>query len=226
MDARRLLTSAATAAAVTLGGVLAWGEVLHWHASRRELGDATLDSFGSNSAASDSAASDSATPGSQSEAVVVLGYKNAGNTANIINRSRVRAGIRSVDPHARQSILVLCGGPVAGLLPEAAIMADFARICGFTGTIVLETESRSTEENITNAIPLIEDADRIKIVSDSMHAEFGRAFLRRQRPDLAARLVRGEDYRLGESLFIKPIAALIALRSRKRLSPSGRHARR
>ncbi|WP_437583516.1 YdcF family protein [Paramicrobacterium sp. CJ85] len=221
MDARRLLTSAVTAAAVTLGGVLAWGEVLHWRASRRELGDATLDSFGSNSAASDSA-----TPGSQSEAVVVLGYKNAGNTANIINRSRVRAGIRSVDPHTRQSLLVLCGGPVAGLLPEAAIMADFARICGFTGTIVLETESRSTEENIANAIPLIEDADRIKIVSDSMHAEFGRAFLRRQRPDLAARLVRGKDYRLGESLFIKPIAALIALRSRKRLSPSGRHARR
>ncbi|GAB2528990.1 YdcF family protein [Paramicrobacterium agarici] len=196
MRALRVLGIALPLAAA--GSILACAELLHWRASTRQLGDADVRGT--------------------TEAVVVLGYKNRASRANIINRSRVRAGIRSIDPRASRSVLVLCGGPVADSTPEAEIMAHYARQRGYSGPMRLDVESRSTRQNIENAIPLVEDADRIKVVSDSMHAEFGRAFLAERRPDLAARLVRGEDYRLGENLLIKPIAVVIALRNRRRLA--------
>lgn len=50
-------------------------------------------------------------------------------------------------------------------------MAEYARsVLGFCGTLLLEDKSRTTWENITNVIPLLEDADRIKIVSQPAHA--------------------------------------------------------
>lgn len=193
---RRTASIAAGILAAIGAGVLAWGELLHWHASRRGLTDAH--------------------PGTGKHAVVVLGYRNAGTRANLINRGRVRAGIRSIDTRAAESVLVLCGGAVAGDISEAQIMAAEARHQGYTGPILLEARSRTTWENIAFAAPLIENAERIAVVSDSMHAEFAREYLREQRPDLAARLVRGSDYRFGESILIKPIAAVIAIRERRR----------
>jgi hypothetical protein len=103
---------------------------------------------------------------------------------------------------------ILCGGSAGSADAEAAVMGRYAqRSCGYQGQIVLEHESRSTWENIQNAVPLIQDVDRIKIVSHPMHAYKARAYLHRQRPDLAARLVRGDDYRLGEWLVAKPLLA-------------------
>lgn len=96
-------------------------------------------------------------------------------------------------------------------------MASYARARGFTGTIRLDTESATTWENIQNAIPLIEDADSIKIVSNSLHAEKGRVYLWKLRPDLARRLRCGADYRFGEIVLLKPAAALIGLRDMARL---------
>jgi len=184
--------------ATILGGLtcvtLVFGEVTHWRASHRRLGDGKS--------------------AGHAEAIVVLGYKNAGTHANYMNRYRVRAGLRSIDPAARASTLVLCGGVVGGRTPEAELMESYARdALGYTGPTRLDNTSRSTWENIQNAIPLIEDAESIKIVSNSLHAEKGRAYLWRLRPDLADRLARGRDYRLGEMMFIKPIAALIGLRN-------------
>ncbi|WP_233549291.1 YdcF family protein, partial [Clavibacter lycopersici] len=67
--------------------------------------------------------------------------------------------------------LVLCGGSVMGDEPEARILARFARDeLGYAGAVVLEEASTSTRENVANAIPLIEDADTIRIVSDPVHA--------------------------------------------------------
>ncbi len=182
----------------TLAALLTFGEVAHWRASRRRLGDATGTG--------------------RIEAIVVLGYRNRGHRANYMNRYRVRAALRSIDPAAGQSVLVLCGGPVAGDVPEAELMEDFARgTLGYTGPSTLDRTSMSTWENIRNAIPLIETADRIKIVSNSLHAEKGRAYLWTLRPDLASRLVRGADYRPGEIIFVKPVAAALGLRSLRRL---------
>ena len=193
----------ATTSLVLAGAVLAAAEALHWRASRRELGTRR--------------------PVPGTEAVVVLGFRNEGGRANRMSRWRVRAGIRSLDTNASESVLVLCGGAVGGPVPEAELMAAYARERGYSGPIALDTASRTTWENIANAIPLIEDAAVIKIVSNSLHAARARGFLRLQRPDLAARLVRGRDYRLGEQLWLKPVAVVLDLRyeRRARRSPYG-----
>ncbi len=84
---------------------------------------------------------------------------------------------------------------------------------GYQGELALDTTSRSTWENVRNAIPLIEHATRIKVVSHSLHAEKARAYLHQLRPDLAARLVRGKDYRFAEWLLAKPFLAILGKRN-------------
>jgi len=186
-----------------LAGVLAWGEFTNWRASRRELGPGVVHP--------------------RSEAVVVLGFGNKGRRANLVNRYRVRAGIRSID--SVDAVLVVCGGAVAGDEPEADIMARYARDeRGYTGPLLRERESMTTGENIRNAIGMIESAEAITVVSDPLHAQKGRMYLRMLRPDLAARLVRGREYRFGELIWLKPFAAVVGLVGlrRARRAPGGR----
>lgn len=193
----------ASGAAIAAGAVLAWGELEHWRASHRGFDRSAI---GATRAAD------------VREAVVVLGFRNRGTRANYLNRWRVRAGIRSLSADAAHSRLVLCGGPTASALAESMLMAAYARNeLQYTGELATETESKSTWENIRGAIPLIENADRIKIVSNSLHAEKARIYLRRLRPDLAARLVSAQDYRFGELLLLKPVMAVIGLRNLHRV---------
>ena len=185
----------ATGLATAAVAALAWGEWLNWRWSRVLVGDRA----------------------GTSTAVVVLGYRNPRPTANLINRWRVRAGLRSVtdadaDADVGETRVIFSGGENGAGGTEAQLMADYARsVLAFDGTVVLEDRSRTTWENITNVIPLIEEVDRIKIVSQPAHALKARAYLRRQRPDLAAKLVRAEDYRVGEWLLVKPLLALYGL---------------
>lgn len=173
---------------------LAWGEWLNWRWSRALVGSAAAGR-------------------GVSEAVVVLGYRNPRSTVNFINRWRVRAGIRSVAADgAQDTLMVFSGGATGSYAAEAELMADYARsVLGFEGTVLLEDRSTTTWENITNVIPLLEDVDRIKIASQPAHALKARAYLRRQRPDLAERLVRADDYRPGEWMAGKPLLALYGL---------------
>ena len=181
-------------------GLLAWAEIVHWRASWRRLAHDV-----------------GRTP--SSEAVVVLGFKNRGERANYLNRYRVRAGLRSLDPDVSDSVLVLCGGGVGGDVPEAELMARYARtVLGYAGPIRLDSESTTTWENIRNAIPLVEDVDSIKIVSNSLHAEKGRAYLWKLRPDLARRLRRAQEHRFGEIALVKPLAAVIGVMNLARLT--------
>jgi uncharacterized SAM-binding protein YcdF (DUF218 family) len=193
MRCRLLVLIAAFAA------ILVAAEAVHWRASGRRLGPETAR-----------------VP--NSEAVIVLGFTNRGERANYLNRYRVRAGLRSLDPEVRESVLVLCGGGVGGDVPEAQLMARYARNQrGYAGRILLDSESATTWENIQNAIPLIEEMDSIKIVSNSLHAEKGRAYLWKLRPDLARRLRRAREYRFGEIALVKPIAAARGLLNLARL---------
>ena len=183
-------TRVARVAAVLVAGLL-WSEFEHWRSSRRAMGTR---------------------PGRRGtgEAVVVLGFRNRGARANGINRWRVRAALRSRQPGLGPSRLVLSGGPVGGPVPEAELMACYAREeRGYPGVLITEVTSRSTWENVRNAIPYIEDADRIKFVSNSLHAEQARVYLRQLRPDLAERLVPAADYRFGELTLLKPALAAI-----------------
>ncbi|MEU4596577.1 YdcF family protein [Nocardia sp. NPDC023988] len=183
--------------AVAALGAMLWGEWVNWRASRTE---ARPDTGGS-------------------EAVVVLGYRNAGRSANAMNRWRVRAGLRSLDPGASESRLVLCGGACAGPDTEASVLARYARERGYTGELVLEENSRSTWENIAFALPLLKDVDRIKIVSLPTHAAVARRYLAEQSPELATRLVRGRDYRFGEWMPLKPVIALYGVAKNLRRAP-------
>ncbi|GAB3388410.1 hypothetical protein GCM10027568_09380 [Humibacter soli] len=184
---------AALCIGAVVASVLAFGEFTHWRASWRRLGTTPVLN--------------------ERQAVVVLGYRNKGSRANFINRYRVRAGVRSIDASHGESVLVFCGGAVAGIEPEAEVMARYARDeLGFAGAVLLDRASMSTWQNVENAVPLIENATSIAIVSNSPHAERARAYLWRLRPDLAERLTRGDDYRFGEITLVKPFAAILGLR--------------
>ncbi|WP_262060150.1 YdcF family protein [Streptomyces sp. STR69] len=182
--------------------VLAWGEWMNRRWSRTLVGDNEGDA----------------------EAVVVLGYRNPQSTANFINRWRVRAGIRSLtDDSTHDTRVIFSGGTTSGGVSEARLMADYARsVLEFDGTVLLEEESTTTWENVTHVIPLLENVDRIKIASQPAHALKARAYLRRQRPDLAKRLVRADDYRPGEWLIVKPLLALYGLWTLRGLNASER----
>ncbi|GII76260.1 hypothetical protein Sru01_12420 [Sphaerisporangium rufum] len=185
---------------------LAWGEWLNRRWSRALVGDGE----------------------GTREVVVVLGFRNPQATANLVNRWRVRAGLCSIDPgRVHDTRVIFTGGATGEAATEARVMADYAKSAlGFAGNVLLEEESATTWENITNVIPLLEDADRIKIVSQPAHALKARAYLRRQRPDLAGRLVRVDDYRLGEWTIAKPLLALYGLWTLRGLTPDERKVSR
>lgn len=185
------------ALAVVAGGVLLWSELVHRAAHRRGPGQR------------------SAPVGA--EAVVVLGFRNRGLRANAVNRHRMRIALRSVDPAAGSTLLVLCGGAVVGGAPEAVLLARESRRQGYGGSIALDRTSRSTWENIANAVQFIERADTIRIASNPLHAEKARTYLLRQRPDLAARLGPTADHRWGEALWLKPAFAAVGLRKLRAL---------
>ncbi len=131
----------------------------------------------------------------------------------MVNRWRIRAGLRSQRPDLGPSRLVLCGGNLGGTISEAELMADYlSRRHRYRGDLRLETTSHSTWQNIENAIPLIEDVERIKIVSNALHAEKARTYLAHLRPDLAAKLAPGAEYRFGEWTLIKPLLAVVGRR--------------
>ncbi|MBS1672626.1 MAG: YdcF family protein [Actinobacteria bacterium] len=191
---RKPLLLTLTAGPVAAGiAFLLWGEIVSAHASARGL--------------------ERGRPGAR-RAVLVLGYGNRGPRANAVNRYRVRAGLRT--RRSADDVLILSGGAVRGPEPEARILARYAADRGYRGRILTETESRSTEENIRNSLPLLEDAEEIAVVSNALHAERARGLLHAMRPDLAARLVRADDYRFGEIPMIKAIAAAFALLERRR----------
>ena len=159
-------------------------------------------------------------------AVIVPGYRNQQASANGINRWRTRIGLRSVRLGDRSTMLVLSGGAVNGRRSEAELMAEYAvRHLKFDGQVLLEDQSRTSWENVVNVLPLIEHADRIVIASQPAHALKIRAYVRRQRPELAEQLVRGSDYRLGEWAPLKPILALAGLWTLRSLERGERRIR-
>ncbi|MBY8343811.1 YdcF family protein [Streptomyces spinosirectus] len=180
-----------TGLAIAGAMALAWGEWLNWRWSQALVGHSR----------------------GAVDAVVVLGFRNPQATVNVINRWRVRASIRSaIADGAYGTRVIFSGGTTGDGATEAQLMADYAKsVLEFDGTVLLEEQSTTTWENITNVIPLLEDVDRIKIASQPAHALKARAYLRRQRPDLAEKLVRADDYRPGEWLLIKPLLALYGL---------------
>lgn len=199
-------------------GVLAAGEILSARAARAERAQLGDDPAGTGPTGEG--------PRGESETfrevIVVLGYGNPGHRINAVNRWRVDVGLRSRDPRAARSLLVLAGGAVHGEISEAEHMARFARAeRGYSGPLVLEDESVTTWQNVRNVLPLLEDADRIVLASDPLHSVRAEGFLRTLRPDLAARLAPAEGNRLGEQILRKPAFVVMGLEGLRRARRDG-----
>jgi hypothetical protein len=162
--------------------------------------------------------------GGRTEAVIVLGYPpTRRGRLHPVQRWRCEIAVRSRDPE-RSGNVIFTGGDRRSQLPEAEVMAAHAQdVLGLPQTEVrLESDSWSTWEGVAFALPLVEEADVIKIASDPLHAARARSYLRQMRPDLAARLRPAEDYRVLERWWIKAAAVADAWRraARSRL-PGG-----
>jgi hypothetical protein len=123
-------------------------------------------------------------------------------------RWRVEMAKRAYD-RLGADIVVFSGGRHPGLPSEASVMAGSAAAMGIpAATVRAETSAHSTWQNIAFSVPLVEDYRRLAVISDPMHAARGRRDLFAQRPDLAARLVSGGEYRFLERWWLKvPTAA-------------------
>jgi len=75
----------------------------------------------------------------------------------------------------------------------------------------LERTSRTTWENISFALPMVDGYDAIAIASDPMHAARARRYALEQRPDLADRLIFADNYRVLERWWLKVPTAMYEL---------------
>ncbi|MCM3882262.1 YdcF family protein [Frankia sp. R82] len=207
-------------------------EGLHWQASRRLYGDGThvappaqpistqhptgtapsADTAPSpGTGRSDRRGSSCRSDGAQ--VVLVLGFPATRHgRLHPLQRWRTEIGVRSLAP-GEDSRLIFSGGGPPGAPTEAETMAAHARdVLGMPARQILtETAATSTWENVGLTVPWLESARTIAIASDPLHAARGRRYLHRQRPDLAARLVPADDYRLLEHWRLKVPTAVYAV---------------
>jgi len=176
-------------AALALVVPVAVAEFLHWRASK-------------------SGPAKAAAPG-RSCGIVVLGFPSRRDgRLHPIQRWRAEIGVRSL-ASADRGFLVFSGGSSRGGVSEAEIMAAYAAGLGVSaGRIGVESRSRSTWENVSFTLPMLDRYDSIAMASDPMHAARARRYALKQRPDLRGRLVFADNYRLMERWWLKvPTAA-------------------
>lgn len=181
------------AATVFVASAVAVGELVHARAAKQLLGPPQ------------------GTSEVPRDVIVVLGCPNSRDgSANWLQRWRCEIAMRSIDPLVETTVVFTGGVTTDGHTSEAAVMAGYAITeLGLDPAIVrLEEQARSTWQNLELSTPWLEQAQRIVIVSNSLHAKRAREYLRRQRPDLAQRLRPAEDYLFGERWYAKPPLAL------------------
>jgi len=168
---------------------VAASELAHWLASRRPArpGDGGVD------------------------AVIVLGYPTGrGGRLHPVQRWRAAIGARTV-ARSPGAVVVFTGGPTRRAeQSEAEVIARYAvDVLGLPESRVkVEPRATTTWENVAFSLPFVSGASHIAIASDPLHAARARGYVRRQRPDLAARLVGADDYRLFERWWLKLPSAL------------------
>ncbi len=169
-----------TALAGVAAFVGAYGELSHWLASRIHPGKrpASAGSLG----------------------LLVLGHPSYNNgDLHPIQHWRCQIAVRAANTHAGPVKVVFTGWQGRRPASEATVMAEHAQQMGLVAdSVLLEEEASTTWENVELGAPLLRDCDQIAIVSNSHHALRGRHYLRKLYPQLAARLVRVDDYRFGE----------------------------
>lgn len=106
------------------------------------------------------------------DAALVLGAAADGVAPSPVFEERLRHAV-DLYHRSRVSRLILTGGRGAGnALAESEVGRDWAVAQGVPAdAILIETESRTTKQNLLNALPLIEDnhVGKILLVSDPLH---------------------------------------------------------
>ncbi|HEY0260351.1 MAG TPA: YdcF family protein [Lacisediminihabitans sp.] len=183
-------------------GIVVWAEWMTWRASRDGLPNRPGPG----------------PQGTHGQIVVVPGAPSRPDgRPGPMQKWRCRIAVRSAN--SVDTRFLFCGGPSHAGHTEAAVMARYAITkLGLPPTnVLLEEASRTTWENIFNALPLLETATSIVIASNTFHARRARRYLATQRPDLADRLRRGRDWMPGELAPLKPWLVLYEWR-RSRLA--------
>ncbi|WP_336630891.1 MULTISPECIES: YdcF family protein [unclassified Microbacterium] len=159
-------------------GLLAFGEVQAWWASRAEYPSRAQRRQG---------------PGDGRDVVLVLGFRSREDgRPNAVQTWRTRIAARSAPPGA---LFVFSGGAVRGPEPEAVVMARIAtsRLGIAPDDIAIEPEARSTRENLSRSLPWLRAARTIRLASNTSHARRARRYLRELDPGLWRRLRRTRD---------------------------------
>lgn len=106
------------------------------------------------------------------DAALVLGAAADGVAPSPVFEERLRHGV-DLYHRNRVSRLILTGGRGRGdALAESEVGRDWAVANGVPAEVILiETESRTTKQNLANALPLIEDnhVGKVLLVSDPLH---------------------------------------------------------
>lgn len=142
------------------------------------------------------------------EAIIVLGFpSHPDGRVHPLQAWRADIAARSINPRAAQTRVVCTGFAGGNPRSEAAVLAELLVARHVPANwIELEEKATTTWQNIEYAIPMVADAEVIRIASNGLHALRGRRFVRRQFPELAERLAPARDYRLGERWWWKPPA--------------------
>lgn len=115
------------------------------------------------------------------DAALVLGAAVFGDSPSPVFQERIRHAVTMYQA-GQVRVLVMTGGLAPGdRLSEGEAAAEWARKQGVPDSAMLiEKQSRTTRENITNSIPLLREGNlhRILIVSDPLHMRRSMAIAR------------------------------------------------
>ncbi len=120
--------------------------------------------------------------------MLVLGSPgNPDGSPGPIEEFRVRAGVEAYRRYACGAI-ILAGGNPHSVLPEAVTMARAAEADGVDETaLALDARSRTTWENVKNALAVLPQDEELFIASDATHAWRAKTYLCAQRRDLCGK---------------------------------------
>jgi vancomycin permeability regulator SanA len=159
------MKNALLCSAIVIAAIVLLSEVAYWRAAQSEI---------SSSAGSC--------------VVLVLGYPaRADGSPNPVQLFRVEAAVEIYRKH-RCTRMILSGGPIKNRHVEAESMAALAAGSGVPSTeMTLERSARSTWENVGCSVPHTLAAERVLVVSDSLHARRAVRYACRQDPGLCGR---------------------------------------
>ncbi|MFN0029544.1 MAG: YdcF family protein [Acidimicrobiales bacterium] len=157
-------------------------------------------------------AAGSGVPIGQTIAVVVLGFPaRRDGSPHPVQRWRARLAATTAT-RSGATVAIFTGAGRHGGASEAAVMAQLARDLGMSHGVEVRVETRSTNtwENVANASAMVEDVDRIVIVSDPLHAARARSYWLQQRPQDGGRVFVTDQSGFWDGWWLKLPAALDA----------------